>query len=148
VLTTATGKSFYKTTAKRPIPVVLMPARERIDGKRIKSQKRSKSGEENADDVDRQRLARPTEEIVAEVKKALGSVRVHLSPSTQTALIVGYAGWAPEKIAANIDAVILALVERFVPQKWKNVRSFYIKGPETAAYVLSQPSSKRVEPTC
>jgi ribosome biogenesis protein UTP30 len=30
------------------------------------------------------------------------------------------------------------LVEKFVPQKWTNVRSLYIKGPETAALPIWQ----------
>ena len=39
----------------------------------------------------------------------------------------------PEQVAANVEAVSTALVEKWVPQKWKNVKSIHIKGPKTAA---------------
>jgi len=126
------GKTFFKTTAKRPIPVVLMAARERVDGKRVARPKGSKR--DPAENVN----ARPLPEIVAEIQKAMSSALVHLSPSTNTAVKVGYAGWPAEHLAANIEAVAAALVDRFVPQKWDNVRSLYIKGPETAALPLWQ----------
>ena len=46
---------------------------------------------------------------------------------------IGRASFAPEQIADNVDAVVTALVEKWVPQKWRNVRSIHIKGPETVA---------------
>lgn len=129
------GKTFFKTTAKRPIPVVLMAARERVDGKRVARpagpRKEKREPAENAN-------ARPPAEIVAEVRKALGAALVHLSPSTNTAVKVGYAGWPAEHLAANVETVAAVLVGRFVPQKWDNVRSLYLKGPETAALPLWQ----------
>ncbi|PTB41777.1 hypothetical protein M441DRAFT_139460 [Trichoderma asperellum CBS 433.97] len=116
------GKTFYKTTLKRPVPVVLKPKARKVDGKRTKPQK--KEGEVNA--------ATPAE-IAKEIEKALGSALVSLSPSTNTAVRVGFSDWTPEQIAANVEAVAGAVVEKWVPQQWRNVKSIYIKGAETAA---------------
>lgn len=116
------GKTFFKTTLKRPIPVVLAgkPLKKTPEGKKAKRPE----GQINA--------ATPAQ-IAREIEKALGSALVSLSPTTNTAVRIGYAGWTPEQIAANVEAVVAGLVEKFVPQKWKNVKSIYIKGPETAA---------------
>ncbi|KAM0261535.1 hypothetical protein ACHAQJ_002219 [Trichoderma viride] len=116
------GKTFYKTTLKRPIPVVLKPKARKVDGKRTKPQK--KEGEVNA--------ATPAE-IANEVEKALSSALVSLSPSTNTAVRVGFSDWTAEQLAANVEAVASAVVEKWVPQQWRNVKSIYIKGAETAA---------------
>lgn len=128
------GKTFFKSTAKRPVPVVLMAARERVDGKRVARPRGKKEKRDPTENVN----ARPTPEIAAEIQKAISSALVHLSPSTNTAVKVGYAGWPAEHLAANIETVAAALVDRFVPQKWDNVRSLYLKGPETAALPLWQ----------
>jgi ribosome biogenesis protein UTP30 len=128
------GKTFFKNTAKRPIPVVFQAARERVDGKRVARPKTKKDKRDPLENVN----ARPTSEIVTEIQKAIGAALVHLSPSTNTAVKVGYAGWPAEQLAANVETVAAALVERFVPQKWNNVRSFYLKGPETASLPLWQ----------
>ncbi|KAK4144488.1 ribosomal protein L1p/L10e family-domain-containing protein [Dichotomopilus funicola] len=130
----ALGKSFYKTTVKRPIPVVLMAARDKVDGKRVPAPKGKKAKRDPVENVN----ARPIPQIVAEVEKAIGAALVHLSPTTNTAVKVGYASWEPEKIAENVDTVARELVERFVPQKWQNVRNVYIKGPSTAALPVYQ----------
>ncbi|KAK4149752.1 ribosomal protein L1p/L10e family-domain-containing protein [Chaetomidium leptoderma] len=130
----ALGKSFYKSTTKRPIPVVLMAKRDKVDGKRVPAPKGKKQKRDPVENVN----ARPIPEIVAEVQKAIGAALVHLTPSTNTAVKVGYASWEPEKLSANIDTVVREIVERFVPQKWQNVRNFYIKGPETAALPIYQ----------
>ncbi|KAK3294216.1 ribosomal protein L1p/L10e family-domain-containing protein [Chaetomium fimeti] len=130
----ALGKTFYKTTTKRPIPVVLMAPREKVDGKRVAAPKGKKPKRDPTENIN----ARPIPEIVNEVQKAIGAAHVHLSPSTNTAIKVGYANWEPEKIAANVDTAARELVERFVPQKWQNVRNFYVKGPETAALPIYQ----------
>ncbi|KAK3307208.1 ribosomal protein L1p/L10e family-domain-containing protein [Chaetomium strumarium] len=130
----ALGKTFYKSTVKRPIPVVLMAQRAKIDGKRVPAPKGKKTKRDPAENVN----ARPIPEIVSEVQKAIGAALVHLSPSTNTAVKVGYASWEPEKLAANIETLVRELVERFVPKKWQNVRNIYIKGPETAALPVYQ----------
>ncbi|KAK4460567.1 ribosomal protein L1p/L10e family-domain-containing protein [Cladorrhinum samala] len=130
----ALGKTFYKSTTKRPVPVTLMARREKVDGKRPPAPKGKKAKRDPTENAN----ARPIPEIVSEVQKAIGAALVHLTPSTNTAIKVGYAAWGPEKLAENIKTVVAEVVERFVPQKWKNVRSFYIKGPETAALPLYQ----------
>lgn len=111
-----------------------MAQRPKVDGKRVPAAKGKKQKRDPAENVN----ARPVPEIVAEVRRAIGAALVHLSPSTNTAVKVGYANWEPEKLAANINTVVRELVERFVPQKWQNVRNFYIKGPETAALPIYQ----------
>lgn len=118
------GKTFYKTTTKRPVPVVLMAKVPKVDGKKGKRPKKTDDGPVNA--------GTPAQ-IAKEIEKALSSALVSLGPSTNTAVKVGYANWTAEHIADNVDAVASALVERFVPQKWRNVKSLYLKGPETAA---------------
>ncbi|KAF5007152.1 hypothetical protein FDECE_6505 [Fusarium decemcellulare] len=116
------GKTFYKTTQKRPIPVVLQAKATKVDGKRQKRQKTE--GTVNA--------GTPAD-IAKEIEKAIGAALVSLTPSTNTAVRIGYSGWTAEQIADNVDAVVTALVEKWVPQKWRNMKSVYIKGPETTA---------------
>ncbi|CCF32969.1 hypothetical protein CH063_05247 [Colletotrichum higginsianum] len=120
----ALGKTFYKTTAKRPIPVVISAKAPRgDDGKRAKPQPKT-PGTVNAG---------TPQEIANEIEKAIGAALVSLSPSTNTAIRIGYAGFSADQIADNVNAVVKALVEKWVPQKWQNVKSIYIKGQETAA---------------
>ncbi|CAM1503253.1 Fc.00g080290.m01.CDS01 [Cosmosporella sp. VM-42] len=116
------GKTFYKTTLKRPIPVVLQGKAAKVDGKRQKRQKTE--GTVNA--------GTPAD-IAKEIEKAVGSALVSLAPTTNTSIRVGYSGMTPKQIAENVDAVVTALVEKWVPQKWRNMKSVYIKGPETIA---------------
>ncbi|KAK3687836.1 ribosomal protein L1p/L10e family-domain-containing protein [Podospora appendiculata] len=130
----ALGKTFFKSTVKRPIPIVLMQQREKVDGKRIAAPKGKKAKRDPTENIN----ARPIPEIAAEIQKAIGSALVSLSPTTNTAIKCGYASWEAEKLAENVDKLVSELVERFVPQKWKNVRNFYIKGPETAALPIYQ----------
>ncbi|KAK0643789.1 ribosomal protein L1p/L10e family-domain-containing protein [Cercophora newfieldiana] len=128
----ALGKTFFKSTVKRPVPVVLMAQRGKVGGKRAPAEKgKKRDPTENAN-------ARPVPEIVAELRRAIGAALVHLSPSTNTAIKVGYASWKPEDLAENIEKVTTELVERFVPKKWNNVRNLYIKGPDTAALPIYQ----------
>ncbi|KAH7159715.1 ribosomal protein L1p/L10e family-domain-containing protein [Dactylonectria estremocensis] len=116
------GKTFFKTTQKRPIPVMLQAKAPKVDGKRVKRTKTE--GTVNA--------GTPAD-IAKEVEKALSSALVSLAPTTNTAIRVGYASWTPEQVAANVEAVASALVEKWVPQKWRNMKSIYIKGPESTA---------------
>lgn len=120
------GKTFFKTTAKRPIPVNLESRNKtKVDGKKVKKTK----GDDSPNSC-------TPAELAAEVEKAVGAALVHLSPSTNTAIRIGYAGWKPEELAANARAVAEVLIEKYVPQKDKNVRSIYIKGSETVALPL------------
>lgn len=113
----ALGKVFYKTTAKRPIPVDLQSRDEK------------KSKKARGDDSVNTCTAA---EMAAEIEKSVSAVQVHLSPSTNTAVRIGYAGWTAEQIAANVEAVANEMVKKLIPQQWKNVKSIYIKGPESA----------------
>ncbi|KAF5596799.1 CIC1 adaptor [Fusarium subglutinans] len=116
------GKTFYKTTQKRPVPVNLQAKAPKVDGKR---QKRVKTeGTVNA--------GTPAE-IAEEVQKAIDSAFVSLTPSTNTSIRIGYSGWTAEQIAENVDAVVTGMIEKWIPQKWRNMKSIYIKGPETTA---------------
>lgn len=120
LLSKALGKTFYKTTAKRPIPVSLAEPVPRTDGKKIARAKgASNAGSPKA--------------IAAEIEKAIQSALVHLSPSTNTSVRVGYSNWGAEKLAENVEAVANGLIEKFVPKKWRGVKALHIKGPETTS---------------
>ncbi|KAI1081794.1 ribosomal protein L1 [Whalleya microplaca] len=116
------GKTFYKTTAKRPIPVEIQARIPKTDGKRVKRVK-------DADTVN----ACTSVQLAGEIERASGAALVNLSPTVNTAIRVGNASWSAKQIAENVDVVAKTLVEKFVSGQWKNVKSIYIKGPETAA---------------
>ncbi|RFU33743.1 hypothetical protein B7463_g2609, partial [Scytalidium lignicola] len=116
------GKTFYKSTTKRPIPVSLQAPAPRTEGKRIARAKTDGAP----------RAAEP-KQIAAEIVKAIQGALVHLSSSTNTSVKVGYASWEPEKVAENVEAVVASLTDKFVPKKWRGVKAIHIKGPETAA---------------
>ncbi|KAH7031379.1 ribosomal protein L1p/L10e family-domain-containing protein [Microdochium trichocladiopsis] len=118
------GKTFYKSTAKRPIPVTIHATRPSENGKRAPKQAKSDENPGNA-------CTAP--QLAAEISKALSSALVNLSPTTNTAVRVGLGSFTAEQVAANVDAVAGALVSKFVPGKWNNVRGLYVKGPTTAA---------------
>ena len=121
------GKVFYSSGTKRPIPVTLEGKRQSKDAEGNKRRKLADGGTKvtkspvQASDVSR------------EIQRALNSALVHLAPSTTTAVKVGIASQSPEELQANIETVVTGLVERYVPQQWRNVRSIHIKGPSTAA---------------
>jgi ribosome biogenesis protein UTP30 len=126
-LPTLLGKTFYKSGAKRPIPVTLEGRRQNVDEAGTKRQKLSEGGTKvTKTDV------KPAE-LAAEITKALTSALVHLAPSTTTAVKVGTASQEPAQLQANVEAVVNGLIEKFVPQQWRNVRAVHIKGPNTAA---------------
>jgi ribosome biogenesis protein UTP30 len=119
------GKTFYKGTVKRPIPVSIQAPPARSDGKKIAKAKGEAS-----------RGAGHPKAVAREIEKATQCAVVNLSPTTSTAIRVGYANWSAGKLAENIEAVVEALVEKHVPKKWRGVKAFHIKGPETAALPL------------
>jgi ribosome biogenesis protein UTP30 len=118
------GKTFYKSTTKRPIPVSIQAQAPRTDGKRIAKAK---------DSYREKRGAGEAKDIAKEIEKAIGSALVHLSSSTNTAIRVGYSGMKPEELAENIEAVSEVLIEKFVVKKWRGVRALHVKGAETAS---------------
>lgn len=122
-LAKALGKTFYKTTTKRPVPVHIAAPPPKTDGKKIA---RTKAPRESSE---------PTtpKAIAAEIEKAIQCALVNLSPSTNTAVRVGYSSWDAKKLAENVEAVANALIEKFVTKKWRGVKALHIKGPETAS---------------
>jgi ribosome biogenesis protein UTP30 len=117
------GKTFYKSAAKRPVPINMQAPAPRTDGKRVARAK--------GDSVAKETIS--PQKLGAEIEKALKAALVALSPSTLTSVRVGLAGWPAEKLAENITAVAAELITKFVPKKWRGVRAIHIKGPETTA---------------
>jgi ribosome biogenesis protein UTP30 len=117
------GKTFYKSAAKRPVPINMQAPAPRTDGKRVARAK--------GDSVAKETIS--PQKLSAEIEKALKAALVALSPSTLTSVRVGLAGWPAEKLAENVTAVAAELITKFVPKKWRGVRAIHIKGPETTA---------------
>lgn len=92
----------------------------RVDGKSVARSKDNKST------IEPKKLAQ-------NIEKTIASALVSLSPSTLTSIKVGYAGWSAQKVAENIKAVSDEVIEKYVPQKWRNVKAIHIKGPNSAA---------------
>ncbi|RDL33787.1 Uncharacterized protein BP5553_08155 [Venustampulla echinocandica] len=115
------GKTMYKGTSKRPIPVTLSAPAPRTEGKRIKRAKGEEPG-----------AAQPLA-IAKEIEKALEGTSVYLSPTATTSIKIGYSNWDAQKLAANVEAAANALIEKHVPQKWRGVKGLHIKGEATAA---------------
>ena len=124
------GKTFYKTQSKRPVPVDIAPPPVKgEDGKKIKAVRVPRS------ERPAQRVSHPgkPQTVAAEIEKALQCALVHLSPSTNTSVKVGYSSWDAQKLAENVEAVANGVIEKFVLKKWRGVKSLHVKGQETAA---------------
>ncbi|KAI0485267.1 ribosomal protein L1p/L10e family-domain-containing protein [Xylariaceae sp. FL0804] len=141
------GKTFYKTTAKRPIPVELVSRSSsnskssKVDGKQQPKAllpPPSKKKKDAAAGEDAPVNACTPQQLAAEVERAVGAALVHLAPSTSTTVRVGRAGWEAGALAANADAAAAAVVARFVSGGWRGVRGVFVKGPETAALPVWQ----------
>jgi ribosome biogenesis protein UTP30 len=39
----------------------------------------------------------------------------------------------PGELAQNIEAVVTGMVEKFIPQGWRNLKAIHVKGPNTMA---------------
>lgn len=126
------GKTFFKTTAKRPIPVV-------ISTKPVKGGKKNKN-----DEVAGINAASPAT-IAREVEKAFGAALVSIPKGRNIPIRIGYASWTPEQIADNVEAVVSKLVEQWVPRKWDNVRAINIKGPQTVSLPIWESTEMEVE---
>jgi ribosome biogenesis protein UTP30 len=122
------GKVFYGTGAKRPIPVAMQGkpenARDDAGNKRVKL---SEGGEK----LKRSEIT--PEALAHEIERAVGAALVHLAPSTNVSIRVGKSSMTADQVAANLDAVVSVLTEKYIPQGWRNIRSLHIKGPNTAA---------------
>jgi len=118
----ALGNSFYKGS-KRPIPVSLMPYKQ----KDIPGHTTTQSKETPASKV------APPLQFAKEIESTLSCAQVHLSPSVTTSIRVGSSSFKPEEVAENIEASVEGMVSRFIPKGWRNIRSVHIKGPNTMA---------------
>ena len=115
------GKTFYGNMKKRPIPISIQAPPARTEEKKIaKAQQGSKTPAE-------------PKAVAAAIEKAMQCAIVNLNSSTHTPVIVGYAHWSAEKLVDNIEAVAEALIEKYVPKKWRGVKAFHVKGAATAA---------------
>lgn len=117
------GKTFYAQGSKRPVPVCLQ-------GKKQGTEKQPRLSEGG---VKKTRAEITPVAMANEIDRATKSAAVHLAPSTSTAIRVGSSDMTARQVADNITTVVNEGIERFVPQKWRNVRAIHIKGPETAA---------------
>lgn len=131
----ALGKSFYKSTTKRPIPVVFQARKPRESGKSVKRTK--KDPEEIS--------CRPAAEVAVEIQKAIGAALVHLSPSTNTAVKVGFASMEPRALSENIVKAADEIASRYVPKKKNGIKSIFVKGPETVALPIWQDAELWVD---
>jgi len=122
MLPKALGKTFYKSTAKRPVPVSIAAPAPKTDGKRIA---RAKGDDKLA--------AGSPAAIAKEIQKALDSALVHISPSASTAVKIGYATMEPSQLAANVTAVANEIIEKLVTKKWRNVKAIHIKSQNSAS---------------
>jgi len=125
------GKVFYKTTTKRPIPVSLT-GKENWGKTKEKKPKVSKITQREKGAPGPDTMGAPAD-VGADLRKALNSALVHLSQSPTTAVRVAHSNWQPDMVVDNVEAVVEGLVERFIENKWRNVKSIHIKGPNTAA---------------
>ncbi|KAL9095238.1 MAG: hypothetical protein Q9165_002494 [Trypethelium subeluteriae] len=129
------GKTFYKSGPKRPIPISLAPKPERVDGKRVKNNKKHALTPRIAPkDRGPAQVATPTD-AAREIEKALTATTVQLSPSTSTSVRIARSGkgWTPEMVKRNVEVAVEQLVEKWVPGKWRGVRALYVKGEKTAS---------------
>lgn len=128
----ALGKTFYKNTTKRPIPVVLQQKKKARNGDN--SNNSGKKAKKDPNEVN----CRPAAEVASEIKKALDAALVHLSPSSSTAIKVGLAGMAAEALSENIVKVAHEMASKYVPKKKNGIKSIFVKGPQTVALPIWQ----------
>ena len=119
------GKTFYKTTPKRPIPV-------RLEASKPKEKKNAAlpSEKKRKDPSSPTSIVSPIL-IAKEIERTLNTTQMHLHPSTTTSVKVGLASFTSEQIAANIEAVMAGVTEKLIA--WKNLKAVHIKGPNTMA---------------
>lgn len=119
------GKTFYKTTPKRPIPVRLMPFKPKHkNNAAIPSTKPWKDSSET------KAVAAPLQ-VAKEIERTLSTAQLNLIPSTTTSVKVGLASLTAGELAANIEAVIARLTDGLIA--WRNIKAVHVKGPNTMA---------------
>lgn len=129
------GKVFYKTGAKRPVPVSVAASTRKRDanGRTVKKTLEERSSRKSGTASAASAAATPVQ-VAREIEKALGAALVHLAPGTSTAVKIGRGTFSPQQVAQNVDAVVSGLTERFVTQGWRNVRAVHVKGANTMAF--------------
>jgi ribosome biogenesis protein UTP30 len=121
------GKTFYKSTSKRPIPIRIAE-QNRVDGKRIKPEKNKKKSDEDKFAA----VANPAV-VAKEITRALSAVPVHLKPGTSVAVRVGLTSFTAEQLVDNISVVASGIIEHHVVKGWRNIKSIHIKSPTSTA---------------
>ena len=117
------GKIFYQSP-KQPIPVSLEPYKQtNASGKRVTP----KAADENT------KTLAPPPQVAKEIEKTVNCALVHLSPSNNTSVRVGYSSFTAQQIADNVEAVVAGLAGKYIPQGWRNIRAVHVKGPNTMA---------------
>ena len=119
------GKTFYKTTPKRPIPINLQPPKPKE-----KKNAALPSTKPKKEPTDPSSLVAPPL-IAKEIERTLSTAQIHLHPSTTTSVKVALALFTPEQVAANTEAVMAGLTDKLIA--WRNIRAVHIKGPNTMA---------------
>ena len=130
------GKIFY-SGSRRPIPINLTPPKKKdADGKSISQAKDSST----------KAIASPVQ-VAREIEKTLACTQVQLSPSTSVSIRVGLSNFTSSQVVENVEVVVNAMVSKFVPKGWKNIRSIHIKGISTTALPIWQAQELWVEET-
>ena len=122
------GKTFFTSTLKRPIPVCLQPSK--ISKKKRNASLQSIKTKKN--ESDSRSIINPSK-FAQEIERTLQTTTLNLSPSATTTVRVGVASFTPTQLAENIEAVVEAMVEKFIPKKWQGLKAIHIKGPNSIA---------------
>jgi ribosome biogenesis protein UTP30 len=125
------GKTFYKVTAKRPVPVSLT-GKENYHGKGRDTSEGQLKRKRDKESGGPETVGQPFD-VGPEIQKALDSTLVHLAPAATTAIRVAWAGWPAEWVAENIEAVVGGITTKFVPKGWRGLKSLHIKSPNSIA---------------
>ena len=125
------GKTFYDSTSKRPIPLRLQPSKSKEEKlNRKNTALPSAKPPKQTPDL---RSIIPPAQMAHEIERTLSSTIVPLSSSITTVVRIGLSTFTPDQLTANVEAVVGTMIDRFVPSKWKGIRSIHIKGPSTMA---------------
>ena len=123
------GKTFYKGSTKRPIPVNLAQTNKDENGKRVKATLPRKTNPKD----DKAALVASPKIVAAEIERAMDCVPVSLKPGTNVSVRIGLASFTPAQLSDNMKAVAEAIIEKHVVKGWRNVKSILVKSPTSTA---------------
>jgi ribosome biogenesis protein UTP30 len=123
------GKTFYKGSTKRPIPVNLAQTEKDENGKRVKATLPRKT---NPKDDKAALVASPTI-VAAEIERAMNCVPVSLKPGTNVSVRIGLASFTPAQLSDNMKVAAEAIIKKHVVKGWRNVKSILVKSPTSTA---------------